>query len=139
MTAIRAQEEQRTILDFSKGKCSKNKIKQALNDCHLTSLEEIETNEVRLYNNTIKVGMYSIEIKLPFDFTGPRRLKEFGDFEVAVYDSQDSKAKPIDLKRDSRFKGQEWVALNFFGKLRVKHVVDIIAHCQRLDKLKAFL
>lgn len=139
MTAIRAQEEQRTILDFSQGKCSKNKIKQSLDSCYLTSLEELEENEVKLYLNTIKVGMYSIEIRLPFDLSGPRRLKEFHDFEIAIYDSPDPKAKRIDLKRDPRFKSQEWVHNNFFGKLRVKHVVDIIAHCQRLDRLKAFL
>ena len=139
MTAIRAQEEQRTILDFSHGKCSKNKIKQALDSCYLTSIEEIEENEVKFYLNTIKVGMYFIKLQLPVDLLGPRTLKEFHDFEVNIYDDPDSKAKRIDLKKDTRFKHQEWVRYNFFGMLRVKHMVDIISHCQRLDRLKAFL
>lgn len=139
MTAIRALEEQRTILDFSYGKCSRNKIRQSLNSCYLTSLDEHENDGVTLYNNTIKVGMYNIEIKLPFDLVGPRKLKEFRDFEIAIYDSHEPNAKPIDLKRDQRFRNQDWVGLNFFGKLRVKHMVEIIAHCQRLNRLKAFL
>ncbi len=32
-----------------------------------------------------------------------------------------------------------WINDNFFGKLRIKHLVDILFHCKRLDRLKAFL
>lgn len=139
MTAIRSHEEHRTILDFSHGKCSKNKIRQSLNNCQLTSLEENEDYEVILYLNEIKVGMYSVVIQLPYDLEGPRKLKDFKDFEICIYDSHDPKASRINLKKDTRFRSQYWVELNFFGKLRVKHLIDIIAHCKRLDKLKAFL
>lgn len=139
MTAIRSHEEPRTVLDFSHGKSSKNKIKQALDTCHLASLEEKRENEVILYLNTIKVGMYIIKIQLPYDLVGPRKLKEFKDFEIAIYDSLDPKAKRIDLKRDSRFRGQEWVSHNSFGNLKMKHLLDAICYCKRLDRLKAFL
>lgn len=139
MTAIRSHEEPRTVLDFSNGKSSKNKIKQALDHCYLASLEESKDNEVTLYLNTIKIGMYTIEIQLPFDLSGPRKLKEFKDFEIAIFDSPDPKAKRIDLKKDSRFKGQEWISHNSFGNLKVRHLVEAVAHCKRLDRLKAFL
>jgi len=139
MTAIRSHEEPRTVLDFSHGKSSKNKIRQALDTCYLASLEEKKENEVTLYLNTIKVGMYSIKIQLPYDLVGPRKLKEFKDFEIAIYDSQDPKAKRIDLKKDPRFRGQEWISSNSFGNLKIKHLVEVVFHCKRLDKLKAFL
>ena len=138
MTAIRSHEEPRTVLDFSNGKSSKNKIKRELDHCYIASLEDKE-NEVTLYRNTIKVGMYTIEVVLPFDLEGPRKLKEFKDFEIAIYDSPDPKAKRLDLKRDVRFKTQEWVCHNSFGNLKVKHLVEAVAHCKRLDRLKAFL
>lgn len=139
MTAIRSHEEPRTVLDFSNGKSSRNKIKQALDTCHLASLEEKKENEITLYLNTIKVGMYTIEIQLPYDLAGPRKLKEFKDFEIAIYDNPDPKAKRIDLKKDSRFRGQEWISSNSFGNLKIKHLVEVVFHCKRLDKLKAFL
>ena len=139
MTAIRSHEEPRTVLDFSHGKSSKNKIKRELDLCSLASLEEDKENEITLYRNTIKVGMYTIQIQLPFDLTGPRKLKEFKDFEIAIYDSPDPKAKRLDLKRDVRFKSQEWISHNSFGNLKVRHLVEAVAHCKRLDRLKAFL
>lgn len=129
MTAIRVHEEPRIICDFD-GKCSKNKIRQTLRACQITNLEG---NTV--YDNRIKVGMYTINIWLPFDLEGPRKLREFRDFEIAISDGSAS----IDLKKDSRFKNQYWVKHNFFGNLKIKHLVDIITYCQRLDKLKAFL
>lgn len=139
MTAIRAHEEPRTILDFS-GKCSKNKIRTALRDCRLTSLEEGDGPEgVILYLNEIKVGMYSIVIQLPYDLEGSHKLKEFRDFEICIYDSDDRKASRINVRTDVRFKDQYWVPHNFSGKLRVKHLIDVISHCKRLDRLKAFL
>lgn len=129
MTAIRVHEEPRTILDFS-GKCSKNKIRQALRSCKITNIE----GDI-LYTNEIKVGMYTINIWLAFDLEGPHYLREFREFEIAIYDGK----KAINIKTDPRFKDQYWVQHNFFGKLKIKHLIDVISHCKRLDKLKAFL
>lgn len=139
MTAIRSHEESRTVLDFSHGKVSKNKIKKALDNCYLTSLEESEENEVTLYRNSVKVGMYTIEIRLPYDLEGPRKLKEFKDFEISIYDSGEHKSKCIDLNRDHRFRCQEWTQSNSFGNFKVRHMIEAIYYCKRLDKLKAFL
>ena len=139
MTAIRSHEEPRTVLDFSYGKSSRNKIKKALDNCHLASLEATEENEVTLYINSIKVGMYTIKIQLPYDLEGSRKLKDFKDFEIAIYDTVDPKAKRIDLKRDPRFRNQEWIQHNSFGNFKIKHMVDVVLHCKRLDRLKAFL
>lgn len=137
MTAIRAHEEPRTILDFSQGKCSKNKIRQALRTCRLASISSSDGDypDVVLYRNEIKVGTYSVVVLLPFDVEGSHRLKEFKDFEVHVYRGKDR----INLKADPIFNSQYWVSKNAFGQLRVKHLIDIISHCKRLDKLKAFL
>jgi hypothetical protein len=139
MTAIKAKSELRTILDFSTGKCSKNRIKQALRKCPVVSLEE-GNGECTLYLNEIRVGMYTVVLLLPFD-SSPKwtKLRDYGDFEVKVYDSRDPKASAINLKKDPRFKNQYWVNKNFFGQLRIKHLVDIIAHCYRLNNLRAFL
>jgi hypothetical protein len=139
MTAIRSHQEPRTILDFSYGKYSKNKIKLALEQCSLASLVENKQYEITLYRNIIKVGMYSIKIELPLDLEGLHTLKEFRDFEISIFDSLDPKAKRIDLKKDSRFRNQDWALHNSFGNLRIKHLIDAIVYCKRLDRLKAFL
>lgn len=138
MTAIKARSVSRLILDFSAGKCSKNRIKNAIRNCEIVSVEPCthECNQWNIYNNQIKVGMYTIHLQLPFD--GPdswRKLKDYGDFQVTISDG----GPAIDLKKDGRFKNQYWVPSNFFGKLRIKHLIDIVAHCHRLNKLRAFL
>jgi hypothetical protein len=134
MTAIRVHEEPRTILDFSQGKCSKNKIRQALRTCQLTSLEDSSSGAI-LYANHIKIGMYTVDMQLPLDVEGPRKLKEFRDFEVQIY----SGTERVNLKNDPRFRSRYWISKNTFGQLRIKHLIDIISHCKRLDKLKAFI
>ncbi len=139
MTAIKAHQERRLILDFSGGKYSKNKIKQALRQCSVVSVKQTdERNEYIIFDNEIKVGMYTIKLHLPFDSSKNwNKLRDYGDFEISIHDRHTGPS--IDLARDSRFRTQYWIKYNFFGKLRIKHLIDIIAHCQRLDKLKAFL
>lgn len=141
MTAIKATSESRVILNFSGEKCSKNRIKQSLRKCDIVNLERVkESNEYTHYLNSIKVGMYEVTLLLPFDSSlNWRKLRDYGDFEVMIHESDNPKIGAINLKKDPRFKNQYWVSKNFFGKLRIKHLIDIIAHCHRLDKLKAFL
>lgn len=142
MTAIKATIENRTILDFSSGKCSKNKIKQALRKCEFTHCKRgAEPNEVIVYHNLIKVGMYNILLCLPLDSSSNcNKLKRFGDFEVSIWDNNmDVGTHAICLKKDSRFSNQYWILKNSFGQLRITHLIDIIAHCYRLNKLRAFL
>lgn len=141
MTAIKATSERRTILNFSDEDCSKNRIKQSIRKCEIVGLKQgDEDHEFTLYSNEIKVGMYTVVLELPFDSSlNWHKLKDYGDFQISIYDSSDSKSPCIDLKKDSRFKNRYWVANNFFGKLRIKHLIDIVAHCHRLNKLKCFL
>jgi hypothetical protein len=139
MTAIRAHQERRTILDFSNGKYSKNRIKQALRTCNIESIKQGSgRDEYTFFTNEIKVGMYTIRLHLPFDSSKNwHKLRDYGDFEISIHESPS--APGVNLSRDSRFKSQYWSPKNYFGGLRIKHLIDIIAYCHRLDKLKAFL
>jgi hypothetical protein len=133
MTIIRPQSESRTVLDFDRA-CSKSHINRALRQCKLACGRQGE-HAFTLYRNEIKVGMYTIVLELPFDGSvNWQTLREYGDFRVSICDS-----KRIDLKEDGRFKEQPWVMYNFFGRLKVKHLVDIVEHCRRLASMKAFL
>src|SRR5271169_6384882 len=136
MTAIQTIQQNRTILDFSANKCSKNYIQQSLRKCDVVFLEERpEPNQFTLFNNKIKVGMYTIVLELPFDSCASwHKLSDYGDFQVHICEDNVS----IDLKNDGRFLDQYWVAKNVWGQLRIKHLIDIIAHCHRLNKLSAF-
>jgi hypothetical protein len=141
MTAIKASVESKIILDFSKGEFSKNKIKQALRQCEVIhSKRGSKPNEVTVFTHHIKVGMYTIGLMLlPDSSPNWTRLKQYGDFEVLIWDTNNPKVSAIPLKKDPRFKDQYWVSKNTFGQLRIKHLIDIIAYCHRLNKLRAFL
>ena len=135
MTAIRARYEVKTILDFSKEKCSRNKIKKSLQQCPIIATENKSKRTV-YYFNQINVGMYSIVLSLPLDSSNNwNRLKDYKDFAISVYVGD----IPIDLQKNDLFSNQEWVRYNFFGNFRVKHLIDAIMHCKRLDSIKAFL
>lgn len=133
MTALRVKEEHRVILDFSHGKYSKNKIKHLLQNCQVSVFEEEDENTI--VENDIKVGMYTVQLHLSFiRLLG--KLKQFGDFEVSIFDCN---GHSIDLKKDGRFQDQYWVSSNSSRQLRIKHLVDIISHCKRLDRLRVYL
>ncbi len=136
MTVIKAKYEDRLVLDFSKGKYSKNKIKQALRKCEIVYCQPVaHKNEVTIYRNTIKVGMYTIHLVLPYDSPANwNRLKQFKDFVIEIEDG-----KRVNLAEDGRFKHQYWIKNNIFGWLKTKHLIEAISHCIRLNNLKAFL
>lgn len=136
MTVIKLKKVGRQILDFSVGKHSKNKIRQALRSCEISAFKTGgDSNEIIHYTNTIKIGMYTIFLCLPHDSPSNwNRLRQFRDFMIGIYDPN-----LIDITKDSRFKDQYWVSKNRFGQLHIKHLIDIIAYCQRLHRLRAFL
>lgn len=137
MTALRIEEQPKTILDFSGLKSSKNRVRLDLQQCQINNIIENESGELTIFRNEIKVGMYRIVLALPPDSPADcSRLKDYKDFEVLIYDDEDAS---INLKKDKRFKDQYWVQYNFFGKLRASHLIDIILYCQRLNRLSAFL
>ena len=141
MTAIKATSRDKIILYFSNRISSKNHIKQSLRKCEIINMEpkiNENENEFIIYNNIIKVGIYTITLYFPFDSSPHwRKLKDYGDFHIRIHDTIDQKSD-IDIKIDSRFKSQYWVSKNFFGQLRIKHLIEIIAYCSRLNNLKAF-
>lgn len=140
MTTISYAAQDRVVLNFSNEKYSKNHIKQAIRKCEIVNLEPRKgTKEFIAYCNIIIIGMYAIVLELPLDScTNWHHLRDYNDFQISICDSSDHKSR-INLEKDSRFKNQYWVPNNFFGKLRVKHLIDIIHHCVRLNRLKAFL
>ncbi|HEY5268310.1 MAG TPA: hypothetical protein VII94_04205 [Candidatus Saccharimonadales bacterium] len=135
MTAIKAKQEPRIIFDFSSGKYSKNKIKQILRNCEVVNGSTSKEGVTTIYHNQIKVGMYTLHLCLPYDspFTW-NKLKQFKDFGIDITDP-----RTIDLRKDIRFRDKYWVMHDSFGNLRIKHLIDIIDHCCRLNKLRAFL
>lgn len=143
MTAIRAREERRTILDFSNGKYSKNKIKCLLQRCRVSSIEGRDYTDIIFIDNHIKIGMYVIQLHLAtldlnrLDLKAPGKLKDFGGFSVSIFERAEKFS--IDLRKDNRFQDQNWVSPSCYGKLRVKQLVDIIHYCRRLNNLRCYL
>lgn len=144
MSLVRGRHEIRTILDFSKGKISKNSVKQALRKVEVLEIYQKEENINTFVDNYIQVGMYEIYLGLKGAPSRDRtRLKNYGCFHVAVYEKKDKKSpsslKNINLNNDGRFKNQYWVGLNSNSKLRTKNLVDVIMHARRLNDLRLFL
>jgi hypothetical protein len=135
MTVIRSSHSLRNVLDFSGAHCSKNQIKQALRALEVQTVEHQDGNRYYIHNQ-IKVGMYIIQI-----VTNPQEgLLKLKDLDVLLISIYEVNGKlPIQLDRDGRFKHQYWVQHNINSTFKVKHLVDAVAHCQRLDGLKAFL
>ena len=142
MTKVRAKLEIKTILDFSKGKVTRNRIKQAIR-----KTEVIETfqskNRTILRENCIRVGMYRIDIIPSSVSTESRKyLREYGAFAINIYESMNSQHnhhKLVHPHSDSRFEGQHWITRLKGYNLRIKHLIDIIYYCDRLNKMRAFL
>lgn len=152
MSLIKGKQEFRTILDFSKGNISKNMIKRALREVEVHELVRLQdTNTYTFVENDIIVGMY--QIRLFFSSVNSAshrsRLREYGGFRIAIYERNRKAGKPespkgavlqhINLSSDKRFKHQYWVDLNKDYSIRMKNLVDIIMHLNRLNNLKMFL
>lgn len=140
MTVIRAKNERRIVLDFSDDKLSKNKIKQALRDLEISILEYSPENNTNTFiQNEIKVGMYIISVCLgDMNIQSDKyKLRDFGIMNVSI--RENNSFSPIDVYQDGRFKKQYWCQTYPVNGLKIKHLVDIIHHCRRLDNLKIFL
>lgn len=138
MTLIRSKRENITILDFSSGKVSKNKIKQSLRNIRVVDVYNQDTKILTIPDNYIKVGMYNIKLILSGRYIpdkSSKHLREYGCFQVSILEANE----PINLKKDGRFKSQYWIKLNSNNVLRLPNLTDIIYYCHRLNKLKLFL
>lgn len=143
MSLVKGTQETRTILDFSDGKISKNKVKTALRDAEvLEIIPEEELSRVKFIDNLIRVGMYEIMLDLyPADhMQGRNKLKQYGRFSISMYErGGNDELHWIQLHSDKRFKDQYWTKLNESDNLRMKNLVDIIMIVKRLNNLKMFL
>jgi len=142
MTKVRGALEIKTILDFSKGRVTRNRIRQSLRKAEV--IEQIQSNKgLTFRENWIEVGMYKINI-IPYAIsTEPRRrLREYGGIAINILEAlnhEKNHHRLIHPHDDERFKDQYWTDLTKNYKVRIKHLVDIIYHCHKLDKLRVFL
>lgn len=137
MSLVKGTQEFRTILDFSKGKISKNMIKSALRSAEV--LEYIKSEDHFIWiDNHIKIGMYQIELQFYERITiDPRhKLREYGSFDIVISEKHKNGYNIINRNKDIRFKSQYWAKNH---KLRMKDLVDVIVFMRRLNNLKAFL
>lgn len=143
MTAIKSKQESRVILDFTNQKYTKKYIKKSLTTAEVLEILEPENLEnIVFIENNILIGMYRIHLLFSsLDATASRhKLKDYGKFKIAIFERcSRNREKQILLKKDKRFKSQNWVDKNFNYKLGIRDLTDIICLCQKMDHLKAFL
>ncbi len=139
MSVLKGRLEYRVILDFSRGKISKNLVKRSLRQTQF--LDAIHNgDDITLIENCIKVGMYQIDV-LPYTLSIQARcqLKDYGGFAVHIREPKQGKMEVIAIYRDPRFKRRYWVEKDRNYRLRTNDLVNIITYCRRLNDLKAFL
>lgn len=140
MSAIKSRQESRVILDFTNQKNSKNYIKKCLKKAEVLESEHSEDlSNIILIENHIIVGMYRLHLLFSsLDATSSRhKLSDYGRFRVAIFEC--GQGSEINLKRDPRFKSQNWIKKNSQYKLSIKDLTEIISLCHKMDHLKAFL
>jgi hypothetical protein len=137
MSLVKAKLKEKDVLNFSSDKISKRYIRQALRRAEVIDIDYSD-NDTILINNYITVGMYKIRI-IPSQISTTKRtrLKEYGGFCVEVWE-QGSKEKWIDIRKDPLFRDQNWIEKSWHHGLYITHLVDVILHCSRLNKLRAF-
>lgn len=136
MTAIKITTEHKTILDFSNLKMSRHLVASKLRSTEFLEFKYNERKECRTYiSYDIKIGIYTIYVDLCPTTSCGKKLKDYGGFCVRIYEGN----KEVALKRDSRFKNQNWVMLSEQFRMRICDLIDAIMYCGRLNNLKAFL
>ena len=143
MTKVRGKIERRTVLDFGRGKVSKNHIRQALRRAEVPEII-FTNNDCTFIDNCIQVGMYQIcivpKVRSPFEFLdSPKtKLKDYGGFTIEIFEKTNDRLKPINCQKDGRFKEQKWASLAYTYDVRMKHLLEMILHCSRLNNLRVF-
>jgi len=138
MSLVKSRQEFRTILDFSKGELTKNKLKFALRQIEILECEECKDTTILIVSG-IRIGMYHIDLILGEFGSTKTPLRKYGKFRVNIYEvHKDIDYRYIFLPNDERFKNQYWSKLNKKSDLRIKNLIDIIMYLKRLNNLKAF-
>lgn len=142
MSLIKGKQEFRTILDFTKGKISKNMIKRALRQVEVHEVTQLPGSESYTFvENGIRIGMYQLQIIFPSVSADRQRtrLREYGGFKVGIFERKGKTLCNINVTTDKRFKDQYWTSYNKDYQIRMKNLTDIIMYLKRLDNLKSFL
>lgn len=146
MTVNRINHEYRTILDFSKDKdISKNFIQQALRQIEVLdfNINNKLLQTVTVIHNDIQIGMFKIRLilhqgRIKDSKFISQKLKSYGNFQIKIYEQSPRSINLIDLFKSELFKNQFWINKNYYNGLIIKDLVKIIAHCDRLNKLRMF-
>lgn len=136
MTVVKNVHSLREVLDFSGEHYSKNRIKKTLRALEFKTIDYSGEGGRYFIHNIIKVGMYSIHL-VTNPQEGMLKLKDLSFILISIYEGK--RKLPITLDKDGRFKHQYWVQNNIDNTFKIKHLIDAIMHCRRLDGLKAFL
>lgn len=131
MTSLKTIVVHRDILNFSRDRISKSFVRQTLRK---TQFDHIIHDDKRseIVINHITVGMYHIQLILP----ACGGLKKF---TIQIRDSINVHKGPINLNKDGRFNTQSWSGTNLDNPINANNLIDVIMHCHRLSKMKAFL
>lgn len=143
MSLVKGKQEWNTILDVSRRpRVSKNYVVNALRKADVLELQPAGSS-LNMVENDIRIGMYRIKLCFAdMDSSRPRqRLRQYGGFKVTIFEGKEGDEqsyKYIPIHSDRRFHGQYWLSSVSKYNVRMKTLVDIVMHCARLNKLKAF-
>ena len=137
MTVSKVKHESKVVLDLSKEKLNKSRLKKLLNSLEISCVSTYG-NQTLYFDNEVRIGIYNLKLILNDKLTTPSSLKKYGGFNIRLYEIKRSNQIEIDLEKDINFKQNSWVNKNITHKLRTNDLIEIILYCKRLDRLKIF-
>lgn len=139
MSASKIKHEFRTVLHVNY-KLTKTKVVKLLRDTDILLIEENGPTAVYI-DNQIDIGMYIIRLLLNRNYikrSNPQRLRDYGEFNIRIYEKNRSNLIEIDIFKNSLFSDLDWVQRNENKSLKINDLIAAIIYCNRLDRLKAF-
>lgn len=130
MSVSKVGRESRTIINVNSDKISEYKIKRILRETDVISKEN-----ALLINNQIDIGIYRIHLLLDSRCSNATRLKQYGRFQIRVYEKFSTHIEKINVNKDYRFKGCSWSEQELFC---ISDLVQVMLHCHKLNFLKVF-
>ncbi len=136
MSVSKMSHEFRTIINVGSKRMSAYKIKKILRETNVLSLDRASHKSTSI-DNQIDIGIYRIMLILD-QSDEATKLRDYGRFKIRLYELFPTRQQEIDLKRDYRFKGYEWIQRNEDNKFCIRDLVQAILTCNKLDALKVF-
>ncbi len=136
MSISKVSHEFRTIMNVGSKKVSAYKIKKILRETNVLSYER-GGHKATAIDNQIDIGIYRIILLLD-QSDEATKLRDYGRFKIRVFERFPTRQEEINLKRDYRFKGYEWIQRNEDNKFCISDLVQAILTCNKLDALKVF-